>query len=288
MRTLTVTRSKRFVGIAMPVAIYIEDAASNDHNTITVDEKSCRFLGFVKSGGSLTVSIPDGEQKIYAVTPRSMQKSNISEPYVVPAGTEDVMLSGSVYFLSSVFKAVTFVFDGNITEEEKKQYKKRESRAQLSYTLTVSLISMAILFVALFFTLYQTDKTFTSEAGISITLTTKFKAQEVEGFDFLYSSQKVAVFGSKDSFELFPEIADYTNEEYGLLVLETGEFDPTVTLKPFGDSYSISYQAENFYYFCVIYKTDDAFWFVQFGTDIDDADDYADDFQKWANSVTFS
>ncbi|MBQ2945103.1 MAG: hypothetical protein IJD95_00880 [Clostridia bacterium] len=287
MRSLTVKRNKKWLGCGQPVGIYIEDTTSNDINTITVDGKSCRFLGFIVSGGSLTVSIPDGEQKIYAVTPRSMQKSNISEAYVIPAGTEDVMLSGSVYFLSSFFKAVTFVFDGSISNEEKKKIKKKESLSFLSFWALGTVVLTAITLTVLFFSNYEPDKTFTND-GVSITLTTKFIEQSYDGFNFVYGTEDVVILGSKESFADYPELADYTNEEYGLSVLNANEFDPTVMLKPFGESYSFSYQAEGYYYFCVIYKSSDAFWLVQYATDVELAGDYADDFEKWANSVTFS
>ncbi len=288
MRNLTVTRERGALGSALSIAIYIEDPTTNDpQNDITVDGVKCRLLGFVRPRRSLTVAIPDSEQKIYAFTPRSMQKSNISDACLIPEGTEDISLNGCLHILSSFFKACTFVFDKNISEEDKKKLKKKDIKSFISFYLIIFFISLALSFSAIFFSLYQADKTFSSD-GVSITLTTKFSVQAYEGFDFVYASNEVSVFGFKESFEDYPELADYSYEEYGLAVLEANQFDASVTLKPFGESYYFCYQVDGYYYFCVIYKSNDAFWLIQFSTNVERADYYADDFSKWASSVTFA
>ncbi len=104
MRNLTVKREKSFVASLMNVGIYIVDESSSE---IKIKKMPCRKLGFVKNNSEETFSIPNEEVKIFAIID-TLSKEYCNDMIVLPAGDEDVKISGKNKF--SPFKGNPFVF----------------------------------------------------------------------------------------------------------------------------------------------------------------------------------
>lgn len=105
MRKLTIKRRKSFVGSFMSVKIYIVDSVNYD---FYVCEYPCRELGKLKNNSELVVEIDNNEHKIIANV--NLQATDaFAEMCVIPAGDEDVVVSGKNVF--APFRGNPFIFD---------------------------------------------------------------------------------------------------------------------------------------------------------------------------------
>lgn len=111
MRNLTIKRDKSFVACLMADKVYMEDSASSE---ITINNVPCRLLGTLKNVEQKTFSIPQEETKIFVIADK-LSKNFCNEVYTVPAGEENVFLSGRNHFNPASGNA--FRFDGNIRPE---------------------------------------------------------------------------------------------------------------------------------------------------------------------------
>ncbi len=121
MRKLTIKRTKSFVGCAMKVKVYIEDANASDN---VINGVSCRLLGKIKSGEERTFEIENREAKVYVIFD-NLSKSYCSEFYQLSEGEEDIFLSGKNYF--NPLKGNPFRFDNNDNAEALENRKKNSS-----------------------------------------------------------------------------------------------------------------------------------------------------------------
>ena len=106
MRNLTVTRRKAYAGCLVKVKIYAEDPIGGDTQ---IDGVKCRLLGKLKNGESKTFSVDACSMKIYAIYDQ-LSKGFCSDRYILPAGEEDVSVSGKSHF--NPFSGNPFYFDG--------------------------------------------------------------------------------------------------------------------------------------------------------------------------------
>lgn len=137
------------------------------------------------------------------------------------------------------------------------------------------------------------DKTFTSDEGLTITLTDNFSKSQIEGYTLCYDSFDAAVFALKESFSDYPEL-DMQNmalDEYKGYVIEANSkfspkedtsFDGLTVLKY---EYYVEEQKSNFTYFISLFKGSDAFWLVQFACKSSNYGEFEPYFVKWAKSV---
>jgi len=130
---------------------------------------------------------------------------------------------------------------------------------------------------------------------VSITLTKEFRDFDYSDgvYDFVYETKKVCVFGLKEKFSEFPEVKDFTVEEYGNFLIIINELKDTELEEENGitffeyDAYNSEVDSYYHYYVC-LYPRDDAFWVVQFATLSKDFEKYRSDIAEWARSVDFS
>lgn len=87
MRNLTIERRKTFVGCAMKMKVYIEDATSNE---LVIGGVNCRKLGDVKSGETKTFEVAESSAKVYVIAD-TLSRNYCNEFY---QGSEDIALSG--------------------------------------------------------------------------------------------------------------------------------------------------------------------------------------------------
>jgi len=290
MRKLTIKRTKSFVGSLVKLKVYIEDATSND---IVINKVSCRKLGVLKNNEEKTFEIGEDQAKVFVIADK-ISKDYCNDFYQLPAGQEDVFLSGKNKFNPANGNA--FIFDNNDNEEAQKN-RKKGSKIGLIVLIAAVLVGAVAGYVATSAILDEPNvenveaETF-SDNGMSITLTNEFEQIEVENYTNCYESADVAIFALKESFSLADGFENYTLKQYGELVLQSNNM-PSSKLKTkdgltcFEFEYEHSDTNDTYNYFSFVYKSDDAFWLVQFATLEEDVDNYESKIIEWAKSVSF-
>ena len=283
MRNLTILRRKKFTGCLVSLKVYIENQASTE---LVINDTPCSFLGEIKNGEEKIFQIDDVARKVYVIADVT-SRNYCNDMYQLPEGSEDIYLSGGCQ--SNFVSGNAFLFDGNENNEEAMANRKRSKKKGIIFVCVAVFVGILIgILPALLSIGSNKPETFTVD-GMSITLTKAFDKVEIEGFDAVYSTEKVSAFISKESFSLMSGLGSYTLREYGELVMDVNNFSGELKTKD--DLMYFEYTSEdvdNYNYIAFIYKADDAFWMVQFATDEDDYDSYTDRIYEWAASVKFN
>ncbi len=286
MRNLTIKRIKSSAGCLAQLKIYIEDASSNE---LLINGIPCRKIGEIKNGEEKTFVIGEESAKVFVIADK-LSRNYCNEFYQLPAGQEDVFLSGKCHLNPA--RGNAFLFDNNDSAEVMQLRKKGSKKGWL--ILCVALIFGWIIgivvgraFGSVLFPKTEVEpKTFT-DSGMTITLTNEFERKQSEQFTVCYDSNKVAVFALKEPFSLVDGFKNYTLKEYGELVLRNN--GSSSKLKTVDELYMFEYDDTKgkYTYFAFVYKADDAFWLVQFATLTELADEYEAKVIEWAKTVSF-
>lgn len=287
MRNLTIKREKSFVGSLAKMKVYIEDPTSNE---ICINDISCRKIGDLKNGEEKTFQIDEQEVKIYVITDK-LSKNYCNDFYQLPAGQEDVFLSGKNKFNPNNGNA--FRFDNNESEENIAN-RKRGTRKGLLILIIAAIIGAVVgysITSGLFSDKTPDAKDFSSN-GMSIRLTDEFKKTDIENYTVAYDSKNVAVLALKEAFALADGFQNYTLEQYGNLVLKNNNLSASELqnldgLTEFEYEFTNPNTKDTYTYFSFVYKADDAFWLVQFATLTENVDEYRAQILEWAKTVSF-
>ncbi|MBR7092440.1 MAG: hypothetical protein IKI50_04555 [Clostridia bacterium] len=292
MRNLTIKRTKALVGSFFKVKIYIEDPVTGD---LIINDTPCRQIGELKNGEEKTFLIEEQALRVYVIVDK-LSKDYCNDYYQLPEGTQDVFLSGRNRF--NLANGNAFRFDNNESEEVLAHHQ-RSARKGRSVMLIAAvaggivgfLVTSGVLFGVLFGSAPK-EKAF-SFGGMNITLSEAFRETDVEGFDVVYDSKNVGVFVTKDSFTLMDGLEEYSLQQYADLVIEFSDIQAVKKegedgLFRFEYDYTTSDTGDLYRDFAYVYKTDDAFWLVEFVVFRQEADRYLPDIAAWAKSVTFS
>ena len=287
MRNLTIKREKSFVGSLAKMKVYIEDPTSNE---ICINDISCRKIGDLKNGEEKTFQIDEQEVKIYVIADK-LSKNYCNEFYQLPAGQEDVFLSGKNKFNPANGNA--FRFDNNESEENIAN-RKRGTRKGLLILIIAAIIGAVVgysITSGLFSDKTPDAKDFSSN-GMSIRLTDEFIKTDIENYTVAYDSKNVAVFALKEAFALADGFQNYTLEQYGNLVLKNNNLSASELqnldgLTEFEYEFTNPNTKDTYKYFSFVYKADDAFWLVQFATLTENVNEYRAQILEWAKTVSF-
>lgn len=288
MRNLTVKRNKSFVGCLAKARIYIEDAAAND---LTINGLACRYLDDLKNGEEKTFPVSENAARIFVIADK-LSKNYCNEFYDLPAGEEDISLSGQNRFNLAAGNA--FRFDG-VTDEGVLKNRKKGSRKGI-LVLAVAFIVGMVLGLLPHLDLFNAPskpKTFSAE-GMQITLTDDFSEYPMDGFTMCYDSRDMAVLTLKEEFSLLEGSENYTLAEYSDIVMHYSVSSPTSELQ-IGESFNyFTYDFLNteenvtYSYLITMFKAPDAFWLIQFATPQENMEEYLPTFLEWAKTVTFA
>ncbi|MBR2860360.1 MAG: hypothetical protein IKB86_00750 [Clostridia bacterium] len=291
MRKLTIKRTKTIVASLMKAQIYIEDPVNQE---LTINDVPCRKLGTLKNGEEKEFYIDEQPLKVFAIVDK-ITKDNCNDVYQIPAGNEDVSITGKHIF--DVSGGNPFRFDNNVLTEEMAKNRKQAKNRGIITTIVGAVVGVLIYTLLLRPILFpdgaQTPKTFSYD-GMSITLTEEFgKAQTGDKYDVAYGSKAVAVFVIKEEFTLEEGFGDLTLEEYADIIMQGVELEGvTPEIKNGRAHFKYDYlnptTNETYWYFTYLYKTDDAFWAVQLATEEENLDEYSEKITQWAETVTFS
>lgn len=288
MRNLTIKRNKSFVGCMAAMKIYVEDPVSSE---IVINHIPCRKLGTLKNGEEKTFVIEEHAVKIFAIAD-SLSKEYCNDLYQLSEGSDDVFISGQNRFNPAAGNA--FRFDGNDNELTNVNRKKGTRKGLI--ILIVAAIVGFILGYAIVGSLFSdsnpSPKSFSSN-GMTITVTDEFKKLDMDQYTLALDSSEVAVFFLKEPFYLVPGSESYTLMQYADMVIEANGLQSKKMTADGGLVYftyeNISdYDNKSYKYFSYVYKSDSAFWLIQFATLSENASKYTDQFEDWARSVKFS
>lgn len=284
MRQITITRTKSFVASLVAVKIYVEDAF---HNELMINGIPCRKLGEIKNGETQTFSIDNNAVKVFAIAGK-VSRNYCYDYYPVPAGEEDVNLSGNNHFNPGAGNP--FRFDG-VTDETVLANRKKGNRVGIVIFAAALVVGFLLGLANIYLRDYldSQPKNF-SDDGISITLTAEFEAMEYEGFTQCYEGKQAAVMALREEFSIAPVLKDYSVEDYGRLVLRGNSMDEkdlvvTEDLVYFTFVRPVE-NGKEYFYLAAVYRGSDAFWLIQFAAPESLREDYEPLFLQWAASVT--
>lgn len=286
MRNLTIKRAKSFVACLGKMKIYIEDPVLGD---TVINDTLCRKIGVLKNGEEKTFAIGEQAARVFVVADQ-LSKGYCNDYYPLPAGTDDVFLSGKNKYNPAAGNA--FRFDNNDSAEVS-VHRRRSTRKGLLILVTVLLLSMIVGGIAGYkqgSRKAPEPKTFSSD-GMTITLTDAFAEVVMDAFTAAYDSADAAVFALKEAFTSADGLEDYTLAQYADLVIQANSLPSaraTVSDGLVHFEYTNTTPNGDYRYFAYVYKAADAFWLVQFAVPDETAEDYTAQIQAWAKSVTFS
>ncbi len=293
MRNLTITRTKTFVGCAMSLKVYIEDPFGTDPTaaTTTINGVMCRLLGKIKNGATETYEIGNEAGRVYVIADK-LSKSYCNEFYPLPAGEEDISLSGRPRFNPATGNA--FRFDGVVDPEVLANRKRGVGKGTL-----VLIIAMVVGFVGGFvlsnvlFSGLGDPKDFTCEE-LTITLTEKFERDaELEGqylnYTAVYSTDEAIAFLIESPLTEYPGLAGKSAQAFAELCaashgLKAEDVHTTDGLV----YYEYPFTDDRLQQIAFFFKSDEAFWEVRFAVFAEDIDEMRPHVMEWAKSVTFA
>ena len=288
MRNLTVKRNKSFVGCLAKIKIYIENPLSGN---FTINDVPCSKLGELKNGEEKTFQIEEQALKVFVIADR-LSKGYCNDFYQLPEGRENVFLTGKNHFNPASGNA--FLFDNNENEAVSAN-RRRGTRKGLAVLVLAAVAGAAAGFLitkSFFLKPAPKEKVFSS-GGMNITLSEEFRETKFEKTTVAYDSGKVAVFALKEPFTLVDGFENNTLDQYADLVIQANGLS-SARKKTGNGLVWFEYDFNNpddrntYRYFTYVYKTDDAFWIVQFATLKSNSEKIFKDISAWAKSVTFS
>ena len=288
MRNLTIKREKSVVACITTMKIYIEDPQSGQ---LMINNVLCRKLGELKNGEEKTFLIGNEKAKIFVIA-NKISKNYCNEFYQIDAGNYDVMLIGRNRFNLANGNAFRFY---NNTRSDVIENRKKSSKKGIIMMVCALLVGVLLgLFVINFnriFSKAPSPKAFRADE-MEITLTDEFKIREEKGVLAAFNTNEVIVFITKEDFVTYENLREYTVPQYGnIYVRLLGFYDTPVNIDHDNNLVSFTYERTDndltYHNTIFIYKTEDAFFRVQFVTDKKDVEKYKETIFDFAKSVSF-
>ena len=281
MRNLTIKRTKTFVACLAKANVYIEDENNYD---LIINNTPCRKLGTLKNGEEKTFEISEASARVYVIADK-LSKGICNEFIEIPYGEEDVTITGKNRF--NILAGNPFRFDGEVSAEVLAN-RKRSNRKGAVVLAIAAIIGFIIGFVSTSGLLGNgidgAPKDF-SASGMTVTLTDDFKVTEYDGYEIVCETNKVVMFALKEEFTLLEGLENWSIDKYA----ETANTRNTEIQHKDGLTF-FEYDAKSdktYHYFVYAFKTDDAFWLIQFATVKSEAENCREHITNWAKSVKF-
>lgn len=290
MRKLTIIRHRAWPSSIVPVKIYVEDATGKTK----INGVNCRKLGSVKNGKEATFEIPTDAVKIFAIQ-FLLEKNICCDFYELEAGEEDVVLHGAVN--SDPLSGNPFRFHSNNSASAKAMRSKNRKKCTLLYAVFfIVAFGLGVVGGLMSSGVISVPKTIRFDE-LSIKVNTEFsEAGDMEAFGMmLYDTEDVGLVITKDSSlsgvnfyaASLPMYADAIESTLGpeLGININFNFKDGLCV---GRYTQRSQYGENVVTYCFLYKSDEAFWILEFAVMADQEEEYKDDIYEWAQSVKFS
>ena len=285
MRNLTITRSSAFLGKLSSYKVYVEDRRAK--NYIEIAGHKCCFLGTIKDGETKTFEITNDKVRIFVINDK-ITKNLCNDLYTLPAGSEDVILSGKAKF--NCISLHAFCFDGTPSRDMARNRKKNTKASAILLSLIVAvllILGFVVGFIVDDLTVTPPDFAY---KNMRITLTESFKEQEVEGTEFYFSDGTVSVFGERKTLDDDPTIQGLSLKDFADISL----FNQNLKVELVGreNYYYFTYDKtvsnkQNISFYGMFFKDGDDFWFLTFSCPLSQKDELNDDIFAYADSVYF-
>ncbi len=131
-----------------------------------------------------------------------------------------------------------------------------------------------------------------SSHGFNIKMDDGMTEKDLATATATWMSDKAVVTALKEEFSILETIDIDKNskiEDYAKAVIKNNKADYELKEKDGLNyfEYEQTVSGKDYYYFAAIYKSDDAFWLVNFACDKNNKSEYQDKFVEWAKTVTF-
>ena len=286
MKILTVKRGIDAGPTIKPLAIYCSTPSGEEE----IEGIFCKKVCSLRPGEERTFDVNDSEAELFAVFDADGNK--IVGRYSV---------GNNLNFTKLILKRAPQNEDYEFVFSEQKVRAPRLSRKLVGAICAGALILVILLGLIAYYwggNIYwffkgrsKTPMQFeTSE--ISITLTRAF-VQDFANKDChatYYSPDPCWVFIDSDEFEDVPELEDITLSEYCILLMEANGDEHLEPVYLDGMMYYVDEviaDEEEFIIYTYVYRSDDSFWFVQFGSTVERSEYWEKCYQEWAKSVEF-
>ncbi len=267
MRKLTILRKKTFVGCAATMKVYIEDPWNPE---LTIAGVGCKKLGELKNGESATYEVSDASVRVFVIADK-LSRDLCNDFYTLPAGTEDISLSGKCHMNPAVGNA--FRFEGNESNEAAVDNRKKTLHKALIIFAIVAVVSFTVGLIGgcagqiiKNLSNYEAgeEKTFTYRE-MSIQLDDTFEVQETgaDGYEFnVHWKSEDAIVGVLREPSTSVMSASITREEYAQLVLRANNLEDKEIQYDGAMPYVVfkSGMTTNYLFF---FKGNNVFWTVQ-------------------------
>ena len=285
-RRVTFKRKFSIVCGFSPISLYVEDENGSEQ----IDGVNCRRLCRLQNGKERTVDICCSEVRLFVMVTRKNQTVCIGQT-TIPSGSDNLKITGICQQLLS--KEPAFAFFAK--ENEGVKYSKVSGPVKLLIVGVVMVLCLIAihLYYPIMYHIYSISKVpavFETE-DMSITLTKAFVKVDDENFYDRYASGSgCLVRVIREEFEKYPQLSGIDADEYCNLAQKANGDSGIPISHTDGLTYFVVKDIVNeretiFYMFA--YKTDDAFWLIQFGGYADEADYWIDSFVDFAKSVEF-
>ena len=286
MRNVIIKRNKSFVGCLSKLKVYIEDYT---YGETKIGGVPCRKLGTLKNGEEKAFLIPDNAAKIYVIAD-SLSKNFCNEFYNLPEGQYDIYLSGQCRYNPASGNA--FRFDG-VTDESVIKNRKKGTKIGIVVLILAIIVGFIIGFIPNFIGGNGDTKQFKCDE-MQITLTDEFMKVPVSGFDACFANDEIVILVTRDDLDVLYDLEEYSLKEYGDLSLEANELADVSEVKENNGIMYYDYEAENaeenctYYYYATIFKSEDAFWTIQFAVTAEEVDEYMPQIIEFSETITFA
>lgn len=288
MRKLTIKRTKSFVASHVSLKVYIEDETSDE---LVINGVSCRKIGVLKNGEEGVFQIGEEATRVYVIADK-LSKNYCNEFYEIPAGVDDIHLSGKNKF--NLANGNAFRFDGNTSEAVLQNRKKSNRKGAIIITVAAVIgFVIGFLLTSGVFASEPEEKVFIDE-GLYIVLDDSFTKTNAEDFTLFYVSDDSAVIALREDFEATPQLKGLSLDEYAHLVIDVNNLtDSEVKTTDDGLVYYeydslISETNEKYKYYSFVYKSTDCFWLVQFSSLFENSESQKEQIFEWARTVKFA
>lgn len=140
-------------------------------------------------------------------------------------------------------------------------------------------------------TMKEKESTYTSH-GLSVTMNEGFIEKSIVSQTVYFESNEAVFSALKEEFNLLESVnlgSNTTLKEYGEAIIKNNNSDYELKeedgLTYF--EYEKTVSGKDFYYLASVYKTDDAFWLINFACETSNKNKYQQLFKRWAKSIKF-
>ncbi len=293
MKILTVKRALEMNNFNKTISIFYSDVNGDEMLNGILCRKACTL----KSGEERTFDIADHEAKIFAVIDDQYNKIIIAE-----------------YSVNSNLNFIKFKLKSNPNSKNGFEYifaeQKVRTRKFSSKFIGALCGGLIVSFILFLFTIYYFGDViylhFLSKSKVpkdfetgeySITLSKAFEQdyQNKNYYAVYYTPDPCLVYVGKEDLEKAPQLQDISLREYCLLLMEVNNDSHLSISEKDGMMYYVDEvmgqalgKDERFICYTYVYKTDDAFWFVQFFSTADRSYYWEDCYHEWAKSMKFN